>query len=156
MSLSSCASPVTGEVMFEMAPKAKWRSAWGCTARSARGRQKALSADETIDLMLPPILEDLPFQAGDEALVLLNNSGSLTLMELFILYRRVEETAKLRQADIKVYKIPGSVDYATTLEAAGFAISLCRVDDQLKALWDAPANGAYMKQAMMTIATGSN
>ena len=93
--------------------------------------------------MLPPILEDLPFQAGDEALVLLNNSGSMTLMELFILYRRVAE--KLLEADIRVYK-SWIGNYATTLEAAGFAISLCRVDDQLKALWDAPAHGAYMKQ----------
>jgi len=93
--------------------------------------------------MLPPILDDLPFLAGDEALVLLNNSGSLTLMELFILYRRV--AFKLREAGIRVYK-SWIGPYATTLETAGFALSLCRVDDQLKALWDAPANGAYMKQ----------
>ena len=34
---------------------------------------------------------DSRFKAGDEVLVLLNNSGSMTLMELFILYRRVAE-----------------------------------------------------------------
>jgi dihydroxyacetone kinase len=28
---------------------------------------------------------------------------------------------------------------------AGFALSLCRVDAELKALWDARANGAYLK-----------
>ncbi len=142
MSLSSCASPVTGEVMFEMA-EGDMEIGMGLHGEVGRGRQKALSADATIDLMLPPILEDLPFQAGDEALVLLNNSGSMTLMELFILYRRVAE--KLLEADIRVYK-SWIGNYATTLEAAGFAISLCRVDDQLKALWDAPAHGAYMKQ----------
>lgn len=142
MSLSSCASPASGEVMFEMA-EGEMEIGMGLHGEVGRGRQKALPADETIDLMLPPILDDLPFQAGDEALVLLNNSGSLTLMELFILHRRVEE--KLREADVSVYKSWIGA-YATTLEAAGFAISLCRVDDQLKALWDAPANGAYMKQ----------
>ncbi len=142
MSLSSCASPVTGEVMFELA-EGDMEIGMGLHGEVGMGRQKALSADETVDLMLPPIIDDLPFQAGDEVLVLLNNSGSLTLMELFILYRRV--AVKLREAGIRVYK-SWIGPYATTLETAGFAISLCRVDDQLKALWDAPANGAYMKQ----------
>lgn len=142
MSLSSCASPVTGEVMFELA-EGDMEIGMGLHGEVGMGRQKALSADETVDLMLPPIIDDLPFQAGDEVLVLLNNSGSLTLMELFILYRRV--AFKLREMGIRVYK-SWIGPYATTLETAGFAISLCRVDDQLKALWDAPANGAYMKQ----------
>ena len=142
MSLSSCASPVTGEIMFELAA-GDMEIGMGLHGEVGRGRQEALPADATIDLMLPPILDDLPFLAGDEALVLLNNSGSLTLMELFILYRRV--AFKLREAGIRVYK-SWIGPYATTLETAGFALSLCRVDDQLKALWDAPANGAYMKQ----------
>ncbi|MCY4019059.1 MAG: dihydroxyacetone kinase subunit DhaK [Chloroflexi bacterium] len=142
MSLSSCASPVTGQVMFEM-PEDEMEIGMGLHGEMGMGRQKALGARETIDLMLPPILEDLPFQAGDEVLVLLNNSGSMTLMELFILYKRVAE--KLADAGISVYK-SWIGPYATTQEMAGFALSLCRVDDQLKALWDAPANGAYMKQ----------
>ena len=142
MSLSSCASPVTGEVMFEM-PADEMEIGMGLHGEMGMGRQKALGARETIDLMLPPILEDLPFQAGDEVLVLLNNSGSMTLMELFILYQRVAE--KLAEAGIRVYK-SWIGPYATTQEMAGFALSLCRVDDELKALWDAPANGAYMKQ----------
>ena len=142
MSLSSCASPVSGEVMFEMAED-EMEIGMGLHGEMGMGRQKALTADATIDLMLPPILEDLPYQAGDEVLVLLNNSGSLTLMELFILYRRVAE--KLAAADIGVYKSWIGA-YATTQEMAGFALSLCRVDDEMKALWDAPANGAYMKQ----------
>ena len=142
MSLSSCASPVTGEVMFEMAED-EMEIGMGLHGEMGMGRMKALSADDTIDLMLPPILEDLPFQAGDEVLVLLNNSGSLTLMELFILYRRVAQ--KLVEAGIEVYRA-WIGPYATTQEMAGFALSLCRVDDELKALWDAPAKGAYMQQ----------
>jgi dihydroxyacetone kinase-like protein len=109
------------------------------------GRQKLVSADATIDLMLPPILEDLPFKSGDDVLVLLNNSGSMTLMELFILYRRVAE--RLSDAGIRVYKSWIGA-YATTQETAGFALSLCRVDDQSKRLWDAPANGAYLKMVL--------
>ena len=63
-------------------------------------------------------------------------------MELFILYRRVAE--RLEQAGIRVYK-SWIGPYATTQEMAGFALSVCRVDEQLKRLWDVPANGAYLK-----------
>lgn len=141
MALTSCAHPITGETMFEL-PDSEFEIGMGVHGEVGFGRQKLVSADTTIDLMLPPILEDLPFGAGDEVLVLLNNSGSLTLMELFILYHRI--AAHLTIANIRVYK-SWIGQYATTQEMAGFAISLCRVDNQLKQLWDAPANGAYLK-----------
>lgn len=142
MALTSCASPITGEIMFEM-PDDEMEIGMGVHGEMGMGRQKIVSADETIDLMLPPILEDMPFKSGDEVLVMLNNSGSMTLMELFILYRRVAE--KLDEAGINVYK-SWIGPYATTQEMAGFALSLCRVDDELKTLWDAPANGVNLKQ----------
>ena len=142
VSLSSCSSPVSGEVMFEMAD-GEMEIGMGLHGEKGMGRRMALAADETIDLILPQLLDDLPYQAGDEVLVLLNNSGSLTLMELFILFRHT--AAKLAQAGIRVYK-SWIGPYATTQEMAGFALALCRVDEQKKVLWDAPANGAYMKQ----------
>ena len=101
-----------------------------------------VSADATIDLMLPTILEDLPFQSGDEVCVLINNAGSLTIMELSILYNRVQQ--KLSEANIDVHRA-WLGQYATTQEMAGFGLSLCKVDEQLKALYDAPANGAFFK-----------
>ncbi len=142
MALTTCASPITGEIMFEM-PDDEMEIGMGVHGEMGFGRQKIVSANETVDLMLTPILEDLPFKSGDEVLVMLNNSGSMTLMELFILYNRIAEN--LKDAGIKVYK-SWIGPYATTQEMAGFAISICRVDDELKALWDAPANGAYLKQ----------
>ena len=141
MALTSCAHPVTGEAMFEM-PDDEMEIGMGVHGEAGTQRSKLLRADATIERMLPQILDDLPFQAGDEVLVLLNNSGSLTLMELSILYRRVAQM--LAAAEIKVYRSwLGS--YATTQEMAGFGLSLCRVDDQLKTLYDAPANGAWFK-----------
>ncbi|GAB5491977.1 MAG: dihydroxyacetone kinase subunit DhaK [Phototrophicaceae bacterium] len=142
MALTTCVSPITGELMFDM-PEDEMEIGMGVHGEMGLGRQKIVSANETIDLMLTPILEDLPFEAGDEVLVMLNNSGSMTLMELFILYNRVAEN--LKDVGITVYK-SWIGPYATTQEMAGFALSLCRVDDELKALWDAPANGAYLKQ----------
>ena len=141
LALTSAANPITGAVMFDL-PDDELEIGMGVHGEVGLGRQKMMAADAIIDLLLSPVLEDLPFQAGDEVLVLLNNSGSLTLMELFILYRRVAE--RLNEVGIRVYK-SWIGPYATTQEMAGFALSLCRIDEQLKRLWDAPANGAYLK-----------
>ena len=141
MALTSCTHPVTGEVMFHL-PEDEIELGLGVHGEAGMQRSKMLSANETINQMLPPILEDLPFRSGDEVCVLLNNSGSLTLMELSILYRRVAQI--LEDANVRVYR-SWLGTYATTQEMAGFGLSLCRVDKELKALYDAPANGAFLK-----------
>jgi dihydroxyacetone kinase-like protein len=141
VALESGTSPMTGEVMFEL-PADEIEIGMGVHGEVGSGRQKLVSADATIDAMLPPILEDLPFKAGDEVLVMLNNSGSMTQMEMFILYRRVAQI--LAERNIRVYK-SWMGRYATTQEMAGFGLSLCRVDNELKALWDAPAIGANVR-----------
>ncbi|MDX1522740.1 MAG: dihydroxyacetone kinase subunit DhaK, partial [Anaerolineae bacterium] len=141
MALTPCANPVTGRPMFELAAD-EIEIGMGVHGEAGMYKGKLMTAAETVDHMLPPILEDLPFQGGDEVCVLLNNAGSLTLMELSILYGRVAE--RLDQADIRVHRSWLGA-YATTQEMAGFGLSLCRVDQQLKALYDAPANGAWFK-----------
>lgn len=142
VALTPGTNPVSGHVMFEL-PDDQIEIGMGVHGEVGQGRREFESADATIDTMLPPILEDLPFRSGDEVLVLLNNSGSLTLMELYILFRRVKQ-----QLDAVNIRVAGSWigPYATTQEMAGFALSLCRVDEELKALWKAAANGAFLKQ----------
>ena len=141
MALTSCCHPVTGELMFEIGAD-EMEIGMGVHGEAGVGRMPVLSADATIDLMLPRILDDLPFVAGDEVCVLLNNAGAMTLMELSILYRRVQQ--RLDERQIQVHRAwLGS--YATTQDMAGFGLSLCKVDAQLKELYDAPANGVAFK-----------
>ncbi|MBV7333167.1 dihydroxyacetone kinase subunit DhaK [Chloroflexi bacterium TSY] len=141
MALDTCASPITGQLMFELAND-EIEIGMGVHGEAGMYKGKLMPADETIDQMLPPILDDLPFVNGDEVCVLINNAGSLTIMELSILYRRVKQ--RLDEAGIRIHKA-WLGQYATTQEMAGFGLSLCRVDQQLKALYDAPANGAFFK-----------
>jgi dihydroxyacetone kinase-like protein len=138
VALTPGTNPLTGAVMFEL-PDDEIEIGMGVHGEVGQGRRKFTNADATIDMMLPPILEDLPFVSGDEVLVLINNSGSLTQMELFILYRRVVE--RLNAAGISIYDCYLGA-YATTQEMAGFALSLCKIDATMAALWDAPAKGA--------------
>ncbi len=138
MALTPGTNPVSGQVMFEL-PDDQYEIGMGVHGEVGSGRRTLTNANDVIDQMLPPILADFPFVKGDEVLVMLNNSGSLTLMELYILYGRVAE--HLKREGITVYK-SWIGQYATTQEMAGFALSLCKVDDELKSLWDAPAHGA--------------
>ena len=58
-------------------------------------------------------------------------------MELYIINNHVADV--LAAKGIKVYKtLVGN--YMTSIEMAGFSLSLLRLDDELKALLDAPAD----------------
>jgi dihydroxyacetone kinase-like protein len=100
------------------------------------------TADTAVDMMLPVLLDDLPFRSGDEVCVLVNNAGSMTLMELAILYRRIAQV--LSERGVAVHRV-WLGPYATTQESAGFAISLCRLDPEMRVLYDAPARGAAVQ-----------
>lgn len=104
---------------------------------------KMISADEVMDIVADKIITDGDLKSGDVVLVIVNGSGSTTLMELFILYNRLDEV--LKQKGIKPYR-PLIGNYMTTQEMGGFSLSLCRADDEVKRLWDAPVNTPYFKK----------
>jgi dihydroxyacetone kinase-like protein len=134
--------PLTGRAMFELSPD-EMEIGVGVHGEVGRGRMKRLPADETMDRMAEWVLDDRPLYRGDEALVLLNNAGGMTLMELFILNRRLAQVLEAR--GVAVYRTwIGS--YATTQETAGVALSLCAVDEDMKRLYDAPADAPYFRQ----------
>ncbi len=99
-------------------------------------REKLLPADLLVDKMMDKILADLPFTAGDEVALLVNDLGATTMMELLIVNRRVRRV--LREKGIRVHDtVVGS--YCTCQEMAGFSITLMKLDDELKRYYDLPA-----------------
>ena len=97
------------------------------------------SADEIAALLVGRLVEDAGIGAGARVGLLVNNSGSLTLMELSILYRGADKALRERGIDACRSWI-GS--YATTLDQAGFSFAISVLDPELEALYDAPAHGA--------------
>ena len=73
---------------------------------------------------------------------MVNGSGATPLMELYIINNRVSDV--LAQKGVKVYKTFVG-NYMTSLEMAGFSVSLLRLDDELKDLLDAPADTTALK-----------
>ncbi|GBD84037.1 PTS-dependent dihydroxyacetone kinase, dihydroxyacetone-binding subunit DhaK [bacterium BMS3Abin02] len=141
--LQSCAHPVS-KVLLADIPDGEMVIGVGVHGESRGDVRPAPTANETIDIMLPQILDDLPYESDDEVCVLVNNAGALTVMELAILYRRAGQV--LADRGIRVHRA-WLGPYATTQDTAGFAISVCRVDADMKRLYDSPALGAGIQFA---------
>lgn len=85
------------------------------------------------------ILDDMPFGEGEEALLLITGMGGTTMMEMSIVYR--DACKYLESKGVAVYS-GTATNMVTTQEAGGVTISICKADDEIKRLWDAPCSCA--------------
>ena len=74
--------------------------------------------------MLDIIIPDLPFESGDEVVVLLSGLGATPVMEQYIVYNRVEEI--LTEKGIKVHRSYVG-NYFTSLEMMGVTLTVKRL-----------------------------
>jgi dihydroxyacetone kinase len=103
-------------------------------------RTKLMPADQLTKEMIEKLLIESKIRAGDEVAVYVNGLGSTTLLELFIINRRLSQI--LKEKEIKIYDIDIN-SYCTTQEMGGFSISFLKLDNELKELYDAPAHSPY-------------
>ena len=89
------------------------------------------------------IVPDLPFQSGDEVIVLISGLGSTPVMEQYIVYNDVEKI--LTEKGIKVYNSYVG-NYFTSLEMAGITCTLMKLDDELKECMDYECDSVGLKQ----------
>lgn len=141
MAISPCTVPAAGKPGFELADD-EMEVGIGIHGEPGTHREPLKSADEIVDMLMEKILADIDYTESEVA-VMINNSGATPLMELFIINNRVADI--LAEKGIKVYKtlIGG---YMTSIEMAGFSISLLRLDDELKELLDAKADTPAYKE----------
>jgi dihydroxyacetone kinase-like protein len=135
VALSAGSLPETGEPTFELGDD-ELEIGMGLHGEPGVGREKMMPADAIVEKMMSLILGDLPFVAGDEVCLLINDLGATTMMELLIVNRKVRQI--LREKNIRVHDtVMGAL--ATTQEMAGLSITLMRLDDELKHYYDMPA-----------------
>ena len=142
VALSSCTVPDVGHPTFTIGDD-EMEIGMGIHGEPGISRQKLAPADEVVDLMLPRILEDMPYKAGDEVAVLVNSLGATPKEELYIVYRKVFND--LKAAGIKIHR-PYIGPYATSMEMAGFSITLLKLDDELKGYLDAACESPFFTQ----------
>jgi dihydroxyacetone kinase-like protein len=134
MALTSCTVPHAGKPTFDL-PENEMEIGVGIHGEPGRKRMTLRPADEIVELLMEPIISDLPYRRGDEVLLFVNGLGGTPLIELYIVYRKAAEIAQ--RAGLKIVRhLVGN--YITSLEMAGASITLLKLDDQLKELWDAP------------------
>ena len=142
VAVSAGSIPETGELTFELAED-EIEIGMGLHGEPGVSREKLSNADTIVEKMMEKILEDLPFEKGNEVCLLINDLGSTTMMELLIVNRKVAQI--LKEKSIKVYDIIiGS--YCTCQEMAGFSITLMKLDEELKKYYDMPANSLSFKK----------
>ena len=133
--ISPCTVPAAGKPGFAL-PEDEMEVGIGIHGEPGTHREKLAPANAIVDHLLEKILADIDY-SGREVAVLVNGSGATPLMELYIINNHVADA--LAQQGIRVYKtLVGN--YMTSIEMAGFSISLLRLDEELKALLDAPAD----------------
>ena len=101
------------------------------------------TANDMAKKMLDIILPDYPFIEGDEVVVLVSGLGATPVMELYVLYNRIEEI--LIDKGINIYNSYVG-NYFTSLEMMGATLSIMKLDDELKELIDVPCNSVGLKQ----------
>lgn len=142
MAITPCIVPAAGEPGFEIADD-EMEIGIGVHGEPGVVKKKIEPADKIVDELLSHILSDTVDYTGQETAVMVNGCGATPLMELYIVNNHVQDV--LAEKGVKVYKTLVG-EYMTSLEMQGFSISLLKLDDELKACLDAPADTPSYKQ----------
>lgn len=134
VAIEPCTVPAAGKPGFELAED-EMEMGVGIHGEPGVRRSAMEPVDDMVDEMLGKILADLDYD-GREVAVMVNGSGATPPYELAIVSNRVHDVLASRAISAyRTYMGP----YMTSLEMRGFSITLLRLDDELKALLDAPA-----------------
>ena len=140
--LTPCSIPAVGHPNFAIEP-GKMEVGIGHHGEPGIEVMDIQTADEMAARMVAVVLPDLPFAANDEVVVLVSGLGATPVMELYILFNKVEEL--LGEKNISVYRSYVG-NYFTSLEMMGVTLSVMKLDAELKELMDLEANSMGLKQ----------
>ncbi|MCL6444038.1 MAG: dihydroxyacetone kinase subunit DhaK [Alicyclobacillus sp.] len=134
VALSACQVPGTSSPTFKLDDD-EIEVGLGIHGEPGVEKGQLQPADKVVDGLVDRILHDMPLSKGDRVAVLVNGLGSTTLMELYILFRRVKQ--RLDDIGVSIYKSFVG-EYVTSLEMGGASITLMKLDDQLMRYLDHP------------------
>lgn len=135
MALTSCTPPEKGTTIFDIADD-EIEIGIGIHGEPGRRRAKLETADAIVDELFEAVANDLPFKKGDKVGLMINGMGGTPISELYLLYRKAALNCKSHGLEV-VRNYVGN--YCTSLEMAGFSLTLIRLDDELERLMAAPA-----------------
>jgi phosphoenolpyruvate---glycerone phosphotransferase subunit DhaK len=132
VALSACTTPAAGKPTFDL-KDTEVELGIGIHGEPGRARSAMRGARELVHTAMDAIDEDMPV-SGDN-LVMVNGMGGTPLIELYIAFAEVSGYLAGKGARA-ARSLVGN--YVTSLDMQGFSITVCRLDDELTRLWDAP------------------
>ncbi len=142
VALSPCILPAVGKPTFDV-PDGEMELGMGIHGEKGIRRGPLESADSIADQLLEATLAELKVQSGDRLAVMVNGLGATPLEELYILFRRVNQSLEAR--GVKVHQAFIG-EYATSLEMAGASLTVMKLDDELVELLEHPAHTPFFVQ----------
>lgn len=141
VALNSCTVPAAGTPTFSLS-EFEIEIGVGIHGEPGRRRSPMTSAAKIVTELLEAILTELKPVAGAEVLLLVNGLGATPLSELYLLFNEARCQLERHQIHVKRSLVG---NYTTALEMAGASITLCLLDTELTALWDAPVHTAALR-----------
>jgi len=141
VALTSCIVPAAGSPTFQLAED-EMEMGVGIHGEPGRRRVKLARADAIAEEMLGAVLQQLEPKPGEPLLLLVNGFGGTPLMELYLMRHAAGRLCEGRGLTI-ARSLVGN--YVTSLEMAGCSLTLCRLDEELLRLWDAPVQTAALR-----------
>lgn len=132
MALSSCIVPAAGKPNFTLADD-EVEIGIGIHGEPGTHREKIKTADEIAEHLVNKVLEDIQISKGDKVAIMINGLAATPYMELYIINKKVHELMEDR--GIKVHRTFIG-EYMTSLEMAGFSVTILRLNDKLEKLLD--------------------
>jgi dihydroxyacetone kinase-like protein len=141
VALEPCSLPQTRRHNFEIGPD-DMEIGMGIHGEPGVMREKMMSADGVVDVVMDRIFSEMKPVAGDRVAVLVNSFGGTPLMELYILYRRVEQRLSAKGIKIEANWVG---HYCTSLDMVGASISILHLDQELTDLLHHPCDTAFLR-----------
>ncbi|MFI9741463.1 dihydroxyacetone kinase subunit DhaK [Streptomyces sp. NPDC052494] len=132
VALSACTTPAKGSPTFDL-PDGELELGVGIHGEPGRERRPMMTSREIADYAVDAVVEDL--RPSGPVLALVNGMGGTPLLELYGFNAEVQRVLTERRIPVARTLVG---NYVTSLDMAGCSVTLCKVDEELLRLWDAP------------------
>ncbi|WKU48360.1 dihydroxyacetone kinase subunit DhaK [Streptomyces sp. VNUA116] len=132
VALAACTTPAKGSPTFDL-PAGELELGVGIHGEPGREQRAMMTSGEIADFAVDAVLTDL--QPGGPVLLLVNGAGGTPLLELYGFTAEVHRVLGERGVPVARTLVG---NYVTSLDMAGASVTLCRADEEILRLWDAP------------------
>ncbi|MFD5402381.1 dihydroxyacetone kinase subunit DhaK [Streptomyces griseorubiginosus] len=143
VALSACSTPASGAPTFDL-PDGEMELGVGIHGEPGRERHAMMPSREIAEVAVGAVLEELGElpPADGPVLALVNGMGATPLLELYGFHAEVARLLEARGVPVARALVG---NYVTSLDMAGCSVTLCRADEEMLRLWDAPVQTAALR-----------